>query len=79
MPRNSTRDRRARLIVTATAGIATVGNLTFVGEPERETRRRALAGAGAIMIITSWAQLAAHLLDGATADPPPQDQLQRST
>lgn len=45
------------------AGIATVANLTFVGRAEREARRQALAEAGAAMSITSWAQLAAHLLD----------------
>jgi len=52
------------------AGITTVGNLTFVGDPERDARRRALTGAGAAMIITSWAQLAASLLDHAAADVP---------
>lgn len=49
------------------AGIATVGNLTFVRGPERDARCRALAEAGATMIITSWAQLAARLLGRARA------------
>jgi beta-phosphoglucomutase-like phosphatase (HAD superfamily) len=45
------------------AGIATVGNLAFVPESEREDRRHALAAAGARTIITSWHELAAELLD----------------
>jgi beta-phosphoglucomutase-like phosphatase (HAD superfamily) len=48
------------------AGIATVGNLVFVPGPERDDRRHALTEAGADMIITSWAQLATHLLDPGT-------------
>jgi len=52
------------------AGIATVGNLTFVPGPEREERRRDLTAAGAKLIVTSWAGLAAHLLDGAATGAP---------
>jgi beta-phosphoglucomutase-like phosphatase (HAD superfamily) len=45
------------------AGIATVGNLMFVPVPERDLRQRELVAAGADLIITSWTELAAHLLD----------------
>jgi beta-phosphoglucomutase-like phosphatase (HAD superfamily) len=44
------------------AGIATVGNLTFVPGSERDARRRQLAAAGATTFITSWNRLAAGLL-----------------
>jgi beta-phosphoglucomutase-like phosphatase (HAD superfamily) len=47
------------------AGVATVGNLTFVPGQDRDARRQGLLEAGAGMIITSWHQLAAHLLDGS--------------
>jgi beta-phosphoglucomutase-like phosphatase (HAD superfamily) len=43
------------------AGIATVGNLTFVPAPERDGRRQGLSEVGADLIITSWNQLAAQL------------------
>jgi beta-phosphoglucomutase-like phosphatase (HAD superfamily) len=55
------------------AGLATVGNLMFVPAPERDDRRHALTEAGADMIITSWAQLATHLLDGRDSSEGRQD------
>ncbi|GAB2594082.1 hydrolase [Paractinoplanes abujensis] len=45
------------------AGIATAGNLTFVPVPERDERRQALTGAGAEVVIESWDELSALLLD----------------
>ena len=39
------------------AGCPTVGNLTFVREDERAQRRRALAEAGVLAVVTSWQQL----------------------
>ena len=43
------------------AGISTVGNLHFVTPGEREERTAALRGAGASVIVESWADLAALL------------------
>lgn len=47
------------------AGIPTVGNLTFVPTEERDARRAGLTAAGAVTIVESWDQFAARLLDGA--------------
>ena len=44
------------------AGIPTVGNVTFVGPPEREIRRRALLETGAVSVIDSWQELVEALL-----------------
>jgi beta-phosphoglucomutase-like phosphatase (HAD superfamily) len=40
------------------AGVATIGNLHFVADDEREERVRALRDAGAAAIVPSWAHLA---------------------
>jgi HAD superfamily hydrolase (TIGR01509 family) len=47
------------------AGIPTVGNLTFVPTEERDARRAGLGAAGAVTVVESWDQFAARLLDGA--------------
>ena len=44
------------------AGCPTVGNTTFVADDERAARTDDLLGAGAITVITSWADLEAPLL-----------------
>jgi beta-phosphoglucomutase-like phosphatase (HAD superfamily) len=49
------------------AGIATVGNLTFVGAGERPVRRAELLDAGVVAVIEDWEELAAALLDGAAS------------
>jgi beta-phosphoglucomutase-like phosphatase (HAD superfamily) len=51
------------------AGIATVGNLTFVPPGERDTRRGGLVEAGVAVVIQSWAELAAILLEPETGRP----------
>jgi beta-phosphoglucomutase-like phosphatase (HAD superfamily) len=40
------------------AGIATVGNLAFVPDGEREARRRGLTEIGVVSVIESWKELA---------------------
>jgi beta-phosphoglucomutase-like phosphatase (HAD superfamily) len=45
------------------AGIATVGNLTFVPVEERDERRQALTGVGVAVVVESWDELAELLLD----------------
>nr|WP_296067502.1 HAD family phosphatase [uncultured Actinoplanes sp.] len=45
------------------AGIATVGNLTFVPAGERDERREALTEAGVAVVVESWEELAALVLD----------------
>lgn len=47
------------------AGIATVGNVMFVGPDDREFRRAALLDVGVTTVVESWAQLASALLDGS--------------
>lgn len=44
------------------AGIATVGNLTFVPVAERDERRRALTGVGVAVVVESWDEAAELLL-----------------
>lgn len=44
------------------AGIPTVGNVTFVAPPDRDTRRRALLDTGVATVVQSWEELAAALL-----------------
>jgi beta-phosphoglucomutase-like phosphatase (HAD superfamily) len=44
------------------AGCPTVGNLLFVPEAERAARADALRNAGAIAVVTSWAELAGIVL-----------------
>jgi beta-phosphoglucomutase-like phosphatase (HAD superfamily) len=44
------------------AGCPTVGNLLFVAEPERAAREAALRNAGALAVVTSWAELAGIVL-----------------
>jgi beta-phosphoglucomutase-like phosphatase (HAD superfamily) len=44
------------------AGIATIGNLTFVPADERDKRRQALQDVGVVSLIDSWADVAAMLL-----------------
>jgi beta-phosphoglucomutase-like phosphatase (HAD superfamily) len=43
------------------AGLATVGNLVFVGPDERAERAAALRGAGVDAVVASWAELEALL------------------
>jgi beta-phosphoglucomutase-like phosphatase (HAD superfamily) len=45
------------------AGIATVGNLTFVPIPERDERREALTEVGVEVVIESWDELSGLLID----------------
>jgi beta-phosphoglucomutase-like phosphatase (HAD superfamily) len=47
------------------AGIATVGNLTFVPAEEREKRRRDLHDAGVLALVESWGDVAAMVLEAA--------------
>jgi beta-phosphoglucomutase-like phosphatase (HAD superfamily) len=47
------------------AGIAAVGNLTFVPAEERAKRRRDLHDAGVLALIESWGEVAAMLLEAA--------------
>lgn len=49
------------------AGYATVGNVMFVLEEERESRRRELVEAGAVAITDSWRALAQVLLSAVPA------------
>jgi beta-phosphoglucomutase-like phosphatase (HAD superfamily) len=49
------------------AGIATVGNLTFVPAEERAKRRRDLREAGVLEFVESWGDVAAMLLQAAPA------------
>jgi beta-phosphoglucomutase-like phosphatase (HAD superfamily) len=49
------------------AGIATVGNLTFVPAEERPERRRCLREAGVGTFVESWDELAAMVLEAAPA------------
>jgi beta-phosphoglucomutase-like phosphatase (HAD superfamily) len=44
------------------AGVATVGNLTFVPVAERDERRQALTGVGVAVVIESWDELVELLL-----------------
>lgn len=56
---------------SVTAGIATIGNVTFVPENERAERRAALLDAGAAVVVQSWAELAERLLAGSAPPPMP--------
>jgi beta-phosphoglucomutase-like phosphatase (HAD superfamily) len=47
------------------AGIATVGNLTFVPAEERVERRRVLRDAGVVALVESWDELATMILTTA--------------
>jgi beta-phosphoglucomutase-like phosphatase (HAD superfamily) len=47
------------------AGIATVGNLTFVPAEERAKRRQDLYDAGVLALVESWADVAAMVLEAA--------------
>jgi len=49
------------------AGIATVGNLTFVPAEEREERRQSLRDAGVVAFVESWDELATMILTTAPA------------
>jgi beta-phosphoglucomutase-like phosphatase (HAD superfamily) len=49
------------------AGVATVGNLTFVPSDEREGRRQALRDVGVVALVESWSELAAMILEAAPA------------
>jgi HAD superfamily hydrolase (TIGR01509 family) len=46
------------------AGFATIGNLRFVAEAERETRTEELIDAGVCAIVTSWTQVEGLLAEG---------------
>lgn len=43
------------------AGVRTVGNLTFVPQPERASRARELTAAGAVALVDDWTALSALL------------------
>jgi beta-phosphoglucomutase-like phosphatase (HAD superfamily) len=45
------------------AGIATIGNLTFVPVEERAKRRQDLHDAGVLALVESWADVAAMMLE----------------
>jgi beta-phosphoglucomutase-like phosphatase (HAD superfamily) len=47
------------------AGIATVGNLTFIPPEERENRRQGLHDAGVLALVESWGDVAAMVLEAA--------------
>jgi beta-phosphoglucomutase-like phosphatase (HAD superfamily) len=47
------------------AGIATVGNLTFVPAEERTQRRECLHDAGVLALVESWGDVAAMVLEAA--------------
>ena len=47
------------------AGIATVGNLTFVPAEERAQRGEDLHGAGVLALVESWGDMAAMVLESA--------------
>jgi beta-phosphoglucomutase-like phosphatase (HAD superfamily) len=49
------------------AGIATVGNLTFVPSGEREQRRQALLDVGVVAVVESWGELVAMVLEAVPA------------
>jgi HAD superfamily hydrolase (TIGR01509 family) len=54
-------DAEAGALSAVAAGIPTVGNLFFVAEDERETRRAVLEAAGVAAVIESWRELPALL------------------
>jgi hypothetical protein len=49
------------------AGIATIGNLTFVPAEERAKRRPDLHDAGVLALVESWAGVVAMMLEAAPA------------
>jgi beta-phosphoglucomutase-like phosphatase (HAD superfamily) len=53
------------------AGIATVGNLTFVPAEEREDRRQGLRDVGVLALVESWDELATMILEAAPASAAP--------